>query len=60
MKRKTITLEDELYETVQKYRAKRIREGKNMSFSEAVRELLKKGIKKIRRNGKIGEKDEDR
>jgi len=45
LKRKTITLEDELYEAVQKYRAKRIREGKNMSFSEAVRELLKKGLK---------------
>jgi len=44
LKRKTITLEDELYKAVQKYRAKRIREGKNMSFSEAVRELLKKGL----------------
>jgi len=43
-KRKTITFPDELYKAVQEYRAKRIDEGENMSFSKAVRELLKKAL----------------
>ena len=44
MRRKTIILDDKLYRAIQKYRAERIREGENISFSEVVRELLKKAL----------------
>jgi len=44
VKRKTITLDDDVYRAIQRYRAKRILEGENMSFSRAVNELIIKAV----------------
>ena len=44
VKRKTITLDDDVYRAIQRYRAKKILEGENISFSQAVNELIIKAI----------------
>jgi len=53
VERKTIILKDEVYKAIQKYRAKKILKGEEISFSQAVNELIKKAIE----NKLTGEKN---
>lgn len=51
MKRRSVALSDEAFETIQVYRAKFFAKGVNKSFNDALNELVLLEAKEMKKNG---------